>query len=118
MNKKTKLPKDFQYLLWSYDFSKIDPEEDIERIIINTINYGNWEHWRWIINYYGRKRVKEVIENTPKSEFRERALKLICLLLKIKEFKWKTRGEKVYFLIHRDKNYQDIIRIIDQKFQK
>ena len=47
--KKTKLPKDFKPLLWNYDFSKIDPEEDIERIIINTVNYGNWKRWQWLV---------------------------------------------------------------------
>lgn len=93
--KKTKLPKNFKLLLWSYNFSRIDPEEDIERIIINTINYGNWEHWQWIINYYGQKRVKEVIENTPISEFRKRALKLISLLLNIKKMKYVSRGAKI-----------------------
>lgn len=92
---KKKLPKDFKYLFWSYDFSKIDPEEDIERIIINTVNYGNWRHWQWLINYYGQKRVKEIIKNTPVSEFRERALKLISLLLKIKRMKYASRGAKI-----------------------
>ena len=92
---RTKLPKNFKYLLWSYNFSKIDPEEDIERIIINTINYGNWEHWQWIINYYGEQRVKEVIEDIPESEFRNRALKLISLLLKIKKMKYASRGAKI-----------------------
>lgn len=92
---KTKLPKDFKPLLWSYKFSRIDPEEDIERIIINTVNYGNWRHWQWIINYYGEKRVKKIIENTPKSEFRERALKLISLLLKIQKMKYASRGIKI-----------------------
>lgn len=92
---KTKLPKDFKYLLWSYDFSKIDPEEDIETIIINTINYGNWEHWQWLINYYGQERVKEIIKDTPISEFRERAFKLASLLLKIKKMKYVSRGAKI-----------------------
>ncbi len=92
---KTKLPKDFKYLLWSYDFSKIDPEEDIETIIINTINYGNWEHWQWLINYYGQERVKEIIKDTPITEFRERAFKLASLLLKIKKMKYVSRGAKI-----------------------
>lgn len=93
--KKTKLPKDFKYLFWSYNFSKIDTEEDIERIIINTINYGNWKHWQWLINYYGQTRVKKIIENTPISEFRGRALKLISLLLNIKKMKYASRGAKI-----------------------
>ncbi|PIV10489.1 MAG: hypothetical protein COS49_00185 [Candidatus Portnoybacteria bacterium CG03_land_8_20_14_0_80_41_10] len=97
MSKKSnnKIPKSFRYLLWSYNFSKIDPEEDAERIIINTINYGNWEHWQWLVGYYGERGLKEIIENTPASEFRKRALKLISLLLDIKSIKYASRGAKI-----------------------
>ncbi|MCD6284264.1 hypothetical protein J7J12_03390 [bacterium] len=90
-----KLPKSFKYLLWSYNFSKIDAQRDKQRIIINTINYGNWEHWKWIIKNYGKETIKRIIENTPKSEFRERALMLICLLLKIKKVKYVSRSAKI-----------------------
>ena len=93
--KKTKLPKDFEPILWSYNFSRIDTEEDRERIIINTINYGNWEHWQWLIKYYGEERVKKIIENIPASEFRKRALKLILLFLQIKKMKYASRGDKI-----------------------
>ncbi len=93
--KKQKLPKNFKYLLWSYNFSKIDLERDKKRIIINTINYGDWEHWRWILKYYGAKKLKKIIENIPASEFRQRALKLISLLLKIKKMKYASRGAKI-----------------------
>lgn len=92
---KTKLPEFFRYLLWSYRFPAIDLEDDKERIIINTINYGDWEHWRWIVNYYGISEVKRIIENTPASEFRPRVLKLIRLLLKIKKMKYATRSAKI-----------------------
>ena len=95
INTKTKLPQNFKDLLWSYNFSKIDLEEDKERIIINTINYGDWLHWQWVFNYYGTKEVKEIIENTPASEFRKRALKLVCLLLNIKLIKYASRGVKI-----------------------
>lgn len=92
---KIKLPESFRYLLWSYRFPDIDPEDDKERIIINTINYGNWEHWRWITDYYGISEVKRVIEDTPASEFRPRVLKLISLLLKIKKIRYATRSAKI-----------------------
>jgi len=93
--KKAKLPESFRYLLWSYRFSEIDPEEDKERIIVNTVNYGNWEHWRWIVNYYGISEVKKIIENMPASEFRPRVLRLINLLLKINRMKYATRSAKI-----------------------
>lgn len=93
--RQTKLPEFFRWLLWSYKFSQIDADEDKERIIINTINYGDWEHWRWVVNYYGTKEVKKIIENTSASEFRKRSLELISLLLGIKKLKYVSRGAKI-----------------------
>jgi len=90
-----KLPLFFKPILWSYKFSAVDSDEDIERIIVNTINYGNWEHWQWIINYYGKRKVKETIKNLPKSEFRAGAFRLISLLLNIKKMKYASRGLKI-----------------------
>lgn len=102
--KKSKPPSFFKPILWSYDFSKIDPEESMERIIVNTINYGDWQHWQWIVDYYGRNKVKRVIENTPVSEFRKGSLRLISLLLDIKKIKYVSRGAK----IKAEKNIQKI----------
>ena len=92
---KLNLPQEFKQLFWSYKFSSINPEKHKRTVIINTINYGRWEHWRWIIKNYGKKEVKQVIEKTPASEFRKRVLKLICLLLKIKKLKYASRSDKI-----------------------
>ena len=92
---ESKLPKFFQPLLWAYDFSFIDIEKDKKRIIINTINYGQWKHWQWIVKNYRKEQVKQIIQNTPISEFRLRALKLISILLKIKNLKYVSRSDKL-----------------------
>jgi len=93
--RKIKLPESFRHILWSYRFSEVHPEDDKERIIVNTINYGSWEHWRWIVSYYGISEVKRIIENMPASEFRPRALRLINLLFKIKKMKYANRSAKI-----------------------
>ena len=92
---KLRLPDFFLPLLWAYDFSFINLERDKKRIIINTINYGQWKHWQWIVNYYGEESIKQFIENTPISEFRPRALKLVSILLGIKNFKYASRSDKL-----------------------
>ena len=92
--KSSKLPSFFKPILWSYDFSSLDLEKHKKTIIVNTINYGNWKHWKWIVKTYGKKEVKRVIQNTPASEFRKSALKLICLLLGIKKLKYASRSDK------------------------
>ena len=93
--KNKTLPSFFKSLFWSYKFSSIDPKRDKKRIIINTINYGKWEHWLWIINFYGRKKIKEIIRKIPETEFRKPALKLISLLLGIKKQKYASRSDYI-----------------------
>ena len=92
---KLTLPEFFLPLLWAYDFALIDLERDKKRIIINTINYGQWKHWQWIVNYYGEESIKQFIEDTPVSEFRPRALKLASILLEIKNLKYASRSDKL-----------------------
>ncbi|MBU4332152.1 hypothetical protein L6279_03720 [Candidatus Parcubacteria bacterium] len=93
--KTKKLDKSFKPLFWSYDFNKLDSEKDKRRIIINTVNYGNWKHWQWLSNSYGQKELKQEIKNTPASEFRFPALKLIRLLLGIKKMKYASRSDYI-----------------------
>lgn len=93
--KNLNLPLFFKPLFWSYNFSSIDPQKNKKTIILNTINYGGWKHWLWIIKFYGKKEVKKIIEETPKTEFRVPALKLISLLLNIKEFKYASRSDYI-----------------------
>jgi len=94
-NKNLTPPLFFKPLFWSYNFFSIDSERDKKRIIINTINYGQWKHWLWLIKFYGRKEVKKIIEETPKTEFRPPALKLISLLIDIKKLKYASRSDYI-----------------------
>jgi len=94
-NKKQKLPEDFRWLMWSYKFDKVNPDKDRERIIVNTVNYGLWNHWRWIFHYYGKERLKRIILNLPASEFHKESLKLVSLLLGIKKMKYALRSDKI-----------------------
>lgn len=92
---KTKLPQSFKDLFWWCRFSKIDPERDKRLIIVQTINYGEWEHWLWLMKYYGKENLKAIIHEMPVSEFRSRGLKLICLLLGIKKLKYAFRSDYI-----------------------
>ena len=94
--KKQKLPEDFKSVMWGYNFKKLNPDENYERIIVNTLNYGSWKQWCWIADYYGIKKLKNIIQEIPESEFRNyRALRLISLILGIKKMKYANRGFKI-----------------------
>ena len=95
-NKTTKLPEKFRHLMWSYRFSEVDANKHRERIIVNTVNYGEWWHWKWIANYYGKQKLKKTIQEIPESEFRnERALSVISLILGIKKMRYENRSDKI-----------------------
>ncbi len=102
--KNPKLPSFFKPLFWSYKFSSINPEENIKTIIVNTINYGEWAHWQWLVKYYGRENLKKIIEDISLSEFRPGSLRLISLLLGIKKMKYASRSAK----IRAEKNISEI----------
>ena len=91
---KIKLPESFRHLLWSYRFSEIDPEEHKKTIIVNVLNYGDLDQWRWLIKTYGRKQLKEILKSFPSSEFRKPVVILLSLLLGIK-FKYVSRSDKI-----------------------
>lgn len=86
------IPGFFKPLLWSYNFLRIDPEKHRKVIIVNTINYGDLRHWRWITRHYGKDAVRKVLESIPSSELRPRAKKLAAILFTIDSFNNASRG--------------------------
>jgi len=56
-----KLPKQFQRVLWSYDISKMDLEEDKDEIITQVLNYGTWEDLKLLYKLYPEKDIKKVV---------------------------------------------------------
>lgn len=88
------LPDFFRPLMWSYDFNSLDLGKNKKTIILNTINYGDLTHWRWITNYYGRKEVKKVLQNVPAQALRSRARKLASLIFSLQNLNYVPRGVK------------------------
>jgi hypothetical protein len=92
---KTKLPKDFKPLMWGYKFNLIDIEQDKRVIIVNTINYGNLDQWKWLVKTYGRDKLRKIIKLIPETEFRKYVLKLMKLLFNIKKLKYASRSAQI-----------------------
>jgi len=82
----------FRPILWSYDFSLMDPKRQSKTIIINAINYGNLNHWKWIIEYYGRAEIKNVLQEIPATEIKPRTQKLAGLIFSINNFNYVPRS--------------------------
>lgn len=92
---KNKRPPDFfRPLLWSYDFNRINLEKNKKAIIINSINFGDLRHWRWLINTYGRDGVRDLLEKVSVSEIRPRVRRLASLIFLVNKFNYVPRGAK------------------------
>lgn len=86
------LPETFSPLLWSYDFSHIDPLKHKKTIIVPALNYGTLAHWRWLIQNYGREGVRKVLTHVPATEIKPRSLRLASLVFGIERFNYAPRG--------------------------
>ncbi|MDO8574598.1 MAG: hypothetical protein Q7R86_03135, partial [bacterium] len=60
---RNSLPASFKPLLWSFRWGDVDVQGNKEEIIINTINEGSLDQWRWIVKTYGRGEIKKVLQN-------------------------------------------------------
>lgn len=109
--RSSKLPEFFKPLFWSYKFSCVDPEKDKRIVIVNTINYGDWKHWMWMLKFYRKQGLKKTIEEIPGTEFRPPALKLISLLIGITKLDTVSK-------IHIHDNYFEISCFVDTYLDK
>ncbi len=89
---KNNLPLFFKSVLWSYNFNLIDIEKDKKTIIVNAINYGDLEHWRWIIRCYGKEEIKKILMKIPLTELRPRVVPLVSIIFSINKFNYALRG--------------------------
>lgn len=86
------LPALFRPILWSYDFSKINPLQDATLVIVQALNYGTLDHWRWIAEFYGVDRIRRILRDVPQTAVRPGARALAALLFSVTEFRHAPRG--------------------------
>lgn len=80
MKRAARLPAFFKPLLWSYDFSRVDPIRERRAILVNAINYGDLTHWRWLVAFYGKDAVREELVRLRPVELRPQARRLASLV--------------------------------------
>ena len=97
MKVEKKIPSFFSSILWSYPLALLDPYKDMRVIIVQTINYGEWRHWQWILRIYGRAGVQKIVESIPASEFRPGALVLAKLFFGIKKMRYASRSAYIQY---------------------
>lgn len=89
---KETLPEYFKPVLWSYDFKTISPEKHKRTIIINAVNYGDLRHWRWLVNFYGKKEIGDILKTIPATEIRPRVRNLAAIIFSVNNFNYEPRS--------------------------
>ena len=85
-------PETLRPLFWSYDFSRIDLERHRKTIIVQVLNYGTFNQWRWLIETYGREAVRTILQQIPATEIKPRTRRLVSLVFDAPRFNYAPRG--------------------------
>ena len=85
------IPYFFRPVLWSYDLARFDAEKNKELLIVQTINYGDLPHWRWIIARYGRDAVRAILQKIPATVLRPRVQRLVAHIFDVQAFNHAPR---------------------------
>ena len=88
------LPESMKPFFWSYDVSQIDPQKDKKTVIVQTINYGDLTHWRWMIDSYGKPMIRDILSALPATELRPRVRKVASLLFGVDSLNYAPRGSR------------------------
>ena len=91
MNDK-KLPKSFEPLFWSQDYEQLDLDLDKKTIIVNTINYGDLDQWKWVKTFYGEEIIKDLLMKSPDTELRDHVKPLVQIFFSIPHFNHVPRS--------------------------
>lgn len=77
----------FRPLLWGLRWRDIDIEKDKEDIIVNTINEGTLEQWRWLVKTYGKDCIRKILQNRLDTEFHPESRNLAKVLFSLSHFR-------------------------------
>ena len=77
------IPNAVKNVLWSYKKDKISPKIHAKIITSQVLNYGNHRATKWLFGYYTKKRLKEIANSIPKTQWNKKSLALWSLVLDI-----------------------------------
>jgi hypothetical protein len=75
------LPEFFKPILWSYDFSKINPFLLKNRIVSQSLNYGTIKHWKWLSSFYGKEVFLDIVRSIKDEEIKTKTKALLKVFL-------------------------------------
>ncbi len=92
--KKITLPLSLKPLLWSLRWDALNAEKDKEDIIVNVINDGALDQWRWLKRTYGTAAIRRVLSRRLKTEFHPESRNLAAAVFGITSFSHARRSPR------------------------
>ena len=81
------LPDNLRPLLWGLSWDKLDIDEDKEDIIVNVVNDGTLEQWRWLIETYSKETIRSVLKRRLITEFHPESRHLASVVFDVRDFR-------------------------------
>jgi|GEM_PF-6715037 len=99
------VPKKLQSALWSYNITKLDPADKLDRKIIieQILNHGTWEQLKWLLKTYSENDIKQVVKNPSRGVWQEDAMNYWT-----KYFNLKKTDKKILFGLNTH-NYAGVV---------
>jgi hypothetical protein len=80
-------------LFWDIDLSRFDQEKNARLVVERVFRYGNIQELKTILNYYGRKKISELI--TEAGYLDRKTLSFASLLLNIPKEDFRCYRKKL-----------------------
>lgn len=80
-------PLSFRPLLWGLDWDRLSIIRDKHDIILNIVNEGSLDQWRWIIDTYGKEAIRRILEKRLATEFHPESRHLARVLFNVKRYR-------------------------------
>ncbi|MFH1566102.1 MAG: hypothetical protein ABIB98_02805 [bacterium] len=71
------IPKKLQPILWSSSVDTLSPEKDAIPIIHKVLAYGDMVGIKWLVNFYGKRRVIKIFLKDPMNLYTKQSFNFI-----------------------------------------
>ena len=92
MHRFNKLPESLRPLTWGLKWSQLNIDDDKEDIIVNVVNGGRLDDWRWLLSVYGEDTIRRVLERRLISELYPESRNLAKIFFGVNSFRHARRG--------------------------
>jgi hypothetical protein len=89
--KSQRLPLSLKPLLWGLKWDDLKIDEDIQDIVTGVINEGTMDQWKWLVETYGKEKIRQVLQERLATEFHPESRHLAQLLFSIPSFRHERR---------------------------